>query len=1163
MKHIWFLIALCLTVNAGFAGADQLEEGFKTPPDSAKPQVWWHWINGNITKEGITADLEAMKRVGIGGAQIFNIPMGIARGDVPVLSPAWYDCVKYADREAKRLGLELSIQVGPGWSIGGKWMKPEEGMKILTWSKKTVRGPMKFEGRLETPPYTNFYRDIAVYAVPAADGESKSLAERGVTVTSDPPIDGLQNIIDNNSSTGVTLPVSLLTKGSITFSFPQAVSIQSVTVMYKQEIQGSQIIFEASEDGVKYQTIATGLEGEYSELHYPQSILACKPNTARFFRIRYKAGKAPVPLLVQEINLSPAPRIHLADLKSGSTRVWGHGTSQKYIDDKMTGLPGIPRTRVIDLSKNLNPQGVLAWDIPEGEWTIVRIGYTPNGRVPAASPRELFGPVVDLLDPKGMDAHFQRYLDPILTSGGTRTEAMKYILMDSFEPGCQNWTEILPEEFKKRRGYDLEPWLPVLAGGYVLENGDASERFLRDVRKTLAELIAENFYGRARELCHERGLKLNAESSGAMQYLYDPLNMQRHNDMPMGESWTSAGGKLGAARADNKVASSVAHTLNLPFAASETFTGEDRWLGHPFSAKYLSDETFCLGINKLIVHRFAHQARLDIAPGFTLGRWGFSYDRTQTWWEQSSEWISYITRCQYLLSQGRFAADILCLTAEDAPSKLYELDPRNEFKPAIPSGYDYDGCPDDVFMNSLSVSNGYLTLPHGMRYRVLLLPDTTVMTPERARMVKRLVAEGATVVGRKPTGSPSLTGFPAADAEVRKIADEVWGADGTKDHFYGKGCVRTGSFEEIFSRMNIAPDFESSIAQKKNEGIRYIHRVDGETEIYFLANKSERAADAVCTFRVSGKSPEFWRPDTGRIEQCGIFTATNGQIRMPIHFDPFGSVFVIFRKPAAPAVSAVKYNGKELFSGKAPGKESPAVAAQAGSFNDVVCFKEQGALKAEICRSGTYELSTDRGSLTFAVTLPDPLVIGGAWDVSFPPDRGAPEKATFDSLVSWSERAEPGIKYFSGTATYTKEIVIPQELIAADRKLYLDLGNVQVIAEVNLNGKELGILWKPPFRADITAVAKPGMNKLTVRVVNLWPNRLIGDEQLPEDAEYGTGASTPLLKWPEWLLQKKPRESGRIALGTWKHWKKDDALQPSGLIGPVRIVPAQSKVISE
>jgi hypothetical protein len=671
----------------------------------------------------------------------------------------------------------------------------------------------------------------------------------------------------------------------------------------------------------------------------------------------------------------------------------------------------------------------------------------------------------------------------------------------------------------------------------------------------------------------------------------------------MGEFWIGGG-----AFETLKQMASSAHIYGRPILGAEAFTANDRerWQQHPGSIKALGDRAFSEGVNRFVFHRYAMQPWLDYRPGMTMGPWGLHYERTSTWWELTLPWHEYLARSQYMLRQGTFVADICYLQPEASPQ---------EYKWHERSGYDYDDGTPEVLLTRMSVRDGRIVLPDGMSYRVLVLPDTTRMTPALLRKVKELAAAGATIIGStKPTKSPGLADYPNCDADVERLAGELW----------DQGKVVTGKTpEEVLAGLGVAQDFSAP------PFVRWIHRKTGGTEIYFVASNSPQAREVTCTFRVAGLRPEFWRPETGEIEPVPVFEESGGTTRIPISFGPSGSVFVVFRQSGGafdPVVSvtldgrtiepapelegavqveravygvvgdpkrtrdvraklqAIADGGETSFQvSRLAGGDDPAYGViktleadytaggksfkVSGKDPDTINFPvtpgsepmaevhygEKGKLIVEAWQAGRFELKTASGrSLQAeAPALPLPQEITGPWELRFPPNWGAPERVVLDKLVSWSEHGDPGVKYFSGTGTYTKTVNVPREIVAKDRRVYLDLGKVQVIATVKLNGKDLGVLWKPPYRVDVTGVLQAGDNALEIGVTNLWINRMIGDEELPEDSDRNPDGT--LKAWPQWVQEGKPSPTGRFTFTSWRLWKKGEAPVESGLIGPVTL----------
>jgi hypothetical protein len=1080
-KQLLLSVALGIASITPAAVADDLTKNFTEPPQSARPWVYWFWLNGNITRSGITADLEAMQRVGIGGVLIMEVDQGTPVGPVSFMSPSWRDLFRHAVTEARRLGLEVNMNNDAGWNgSGGPWIKPEQSMEELVWTETDVTGPRKFEGTLARPQATaNYFRDVAVLAVPNT---------------------GDERLLD----------------------------------------------FEAK---AAYQRRASR-----------------KP----------AAPKQPA-------------RVAAA----------------------------IDQRRVFDLSGRMDESGRLTWDIPPGKWTVLRIGHTSTGVLNLPSPVSGRGLECDKLSTVGIEANFAGMMAKLVEDGGpTARNALVATHIDSWENGSQNWTASMRAEFQKRRGYDILPFLPVMTGR-VVGSAEISDRFLWDLRRTVSELVIENYAEHMNRLAHEHGLRFTIEAYGSP---CDFLPYGAQADEPMGEFWVG-GGTIETC----KGMASAGHTYGKPIIGAEAFTADhhERWTQHPASLKALGDRAFCEGINRFVIHRYALQPWADARPGMTMGPWGVHYERTQTWWDWTKPWHDYLARCQYLLRQGHYVADICYLQAESPPQGFHDH-PRN--------GYGWDECSTDVVINRMSVRDGRLLLPDGMSYRLLVLPESSAMTPALLRRIKALVEAGATVVGTRPIRSPSLSGYPACDQEVKSLADSLWGdCDGQSvpEHRVGQGRVCCcGTPEAILAREGLKPDFTS------RSSLHHIHRRQGGNDLYFVANPLPMSQDVVCEFRVTGKQPELWWPETGEIEPAAIFAEQAGTTSVSIPLGPSGSVFVVFREPAGAVASVTRLSRDGKFVHAAAGSEHrPRIVVRRaiyGVMNDPkrrrdVTVKVQqlidagkdrfqvarmaegddpafgvvktlsieysgdelhgtvfgtdpetillpvppaaervaeirrdadGHLVLEAWKAGEYELQTASGTRQIRLSsLPSPVDIAGPWSIEFPPGWGAPPKLTLDMLASWSEHPDPGVRFFSGTATYRIELDVPVDMVAPTRRLWLELGNVAVMASVKLNGSDLGVLWKPPFLVDISDAAKPGTNSLEVKVVNLWINRMIGDEQLPEDSlrnENGT-----LKEWPRWLDEGKPSPVGRYTFTSWRLWKKGDALVPSGLLGPVRLLASE------
>lgn len=1067
---------------------EKLRKSFLQPPSSSRPHTWWHWVNDNVTKEGITADLEALAKVGVGGVQIFHVDVGVPPGPVKFHSHQWFALFRHAVQEAARLGLEVCVHNCAGWSSsGGPWVKPEHAMQMVVTSQIQVKGPTKFDGKLPQPETrAGYYRDIAVLAFPTPKGNLR--------------IENLR----------------------------------------------AKAAYERANDIVPVQD-------------------------------------------------KPVPPENI-----------------------------VKRSSIVNLTEKLQPDGRLVFDVPEGEWTILRIGHIPTGKDNHPATPEGRGLEVDKMSKEALNAFWKSAIEPLLREAGHMAgKVFNDVLVDSYEVGCQNWTPKFPEEFRKRRGYDLTPFLPVLAG-YIVDGVEISERFLWDFRRTIADLFAENYYGYFAELCHRHGLLFSTEPYGNGPF--EDLVCGGKADIPMGEFWVD-----GWAFETCKLAASVAHIYGKRIVGAEAFTASQnkgRWRTHPYLLKPFGDRAFCEGINRLIFHTTAHQPWLNVFPGMTMGPWGSHFGRTQTWWDEAKAWADYLARCQYLLQQGTFVADVLFFVGEHAPnSAAYRPDLKGK-------GYDYDACSVEVLMRA-KVRDGKVVLPSGTSYEVLVLPNTDAMTPQVLRKIRELVFEGATVIGTKPTRSPSLQGYPRCDDEVRRLADDLWGAcDGKRvtEHAYGKGKVYWGkSVEGVLALKGILPDVEVRNGDAFT-AIAWIHRRIGDLDLYFVANQRERWEAIEGVFRVKGKGVELWHPDTGEMERAVAFWEEEGRTVVPLQLPPYGSVFLVFRPTEMPVDSVVVFlrDGENAWrierpkastlqirraiygvlndpsktvdvterlrsmvqegrliveaSNRLAGDPAPFIVKQLrvdytingeertvivregevlqipddgdrlASYPAELRWDEGGRLVLVAWQAGNYGVQRASGK-RFEVTVPkvpEALVLAGAWEVRFPPGWGAPERVLLERLMPLSEHPDSGVRYFSGTATYATEFEVPTDWIGAGKVVVLDLGEIRHIAKVRLNGVPLGVLWKPPFRLEVSRWIKAGRNRLEVQVTDTWVNRLIGDEEFPDDCEWNADGS--LRAFPRWFLQGEKRPTGRRTFTTWKHYRKGDPLERSGLIGPVRLI---------
>lgn len=1120
------VMAVGLVSLAGMAAAqstgDFLEQGFENPPDSAKPRVWWHWTGGNVTKDGITKDLEWMKRVGIAGAQMADIGQGSGQtitNPIVFFTPRWFDTVKYAAAECQRLGLEMSMFSCSGWSeSGGSWVKPEQAMKKLVWSETNVEGPIAFNGKLPQPPTNNgtfgglrglntggggrggseqsFYGDSAVIAFRTPPDET-SMAELNPKVTSSGgEIDGAP-LWDDNLSTGATITADTNGVGWVQYEFAHPITVRAVTVI----AQGRGVPFgqiRVSDDGKDFRAVAE-MPGAVQYRAGNLKTYAFPATTARFVRVEMTgAGPGPDEVIYQtepqpaksyrlnEFIVHTGARVNRWEEKAGFNFFYNY---QVAPTPPVSESSEIQPENVVVLTAKMDKDGTLSWDVPPGKWTIIRMGYSLTGAKNRAGTAAGLGLEVDKLNRKDVESYYHGYFDPIQQAlGPLFGTSVRYVTMDSWEAGMQNWTDDMIAEFQKRRGYDPTPYLPVLAGRTV-GSSEMSDRFLWDFRRTLADMLAENHYGTLADLLRQKGIGIYAEAEGvSMEMMEDTLLCKSEVEVPMGEFWLGRMHPAPEYYVDVRMAASAAHIYGKQFVGTESFTGGG--YDSPATYKNLADYWFAQGVNRILFHSSAQQP-LDTKPGNTMV--GTHFNRNITWAELAKPFISYLSRVQFMLSQGRYVADFAYLLDEGVPSSQPFW--GGGLQPAPPEGYDYDTINADVLLNRATVSaDGRLVLSDGMIYRVLVLPQSDTMRPELVRKIRDLVAGGVTVIGPRPTHSPSLEGYPRADAEVQALADEIWGdLDGKQRnrHFYGKGLVVWGlTAEEVVAEPDpqlinpITGELPTQLAAASldlpkdaefagplDASIVWIHRRTSDADYYFVANRRDAAQDIAARFRVSEKEAELWHPDTGDIETAS-YSIEKNRTTVPLHLEPRESVFVVFR------------HSTTNFSRTLP----PVIS--------------------KICATVT-----------------------GPWDVSFPPHWGAPDKIQLDQLESWTTNSDEGVKYFSGTATYSRTVQAERSWFAPGARLWLDLGVVGDISEVMVNGKSLGELWKPPYRIDITDTLKPGANQIEIKVTNEWNNRIAGDRLVAADKRVLSGGG-----------------GGRGFGG------RGGGLTPSGLLGPVTVV---------
>jgi len=801
----------------------------------------------------------------------------------------------------------------------------------------------------------------------------------------------------------------------------------------------------------------------------------------------------------------------------------------------------IPLKNVVDLTDKMDKDGKVNWNAPAGKWTILRMGSASTGACTRPGNEKTRGLEADKFSRKAVKLHFDSLCKPLLEMDGVKPgENLAYFAVDSWEADGQNWSPVLAAEFEKRRGYSLYPYMPVLTGR-VVESVEVSERFLQDFRRTIGDCVHDNFFGYLVELCAEYNMSFGSEPFS--RAAFDGMEIVEAIGHPCATFWNR--GSHYRAYKEGKWAASAAHVLGGKKVTSEAFPAgrwDAAWVHYPWTYKWLADYAYTAGVNEMGFHCTAFHPWDDKPihkPGMVFKYWGSQYSRNNTWWEQGVAWQKYQSRCQYMLQNGEFQGEALFMTPEVIPGL------EGSTRPDLPLGYDFDQVSAKLVRDQLIVEDGMILAPSGLKYHLLALPKMSEISVPLLKKIQKLVADGGTVlVSSKPVTAPGLSNYPATENEVKKISAELWqNLDGKKvtEVSYGKGKLYWGiAAVEVLQKKGVEPDviveaegdteFQSSYQGKLP--INYIHRYTPEADYYFVASSLEETASGLLSFRISGKQPEFWYPDSGRIEKCAVYEEKDGRTIIPMVFDPAAAYFVVFRdKVKAAPVTQVSLNGTVALS----------TAKRINPLSDTKKFFKTG---------GTLEIETADGKrLKEMIAAEKSISLDTDWMVSFD-GVGAPEARRFDKLMPWNESDEELLRYFSGTGIYKKTINVKK---SEGEETWLDLGSVEVIATVLVNGKEIAIEWKPPFLTEITDAVKNGKNEIEIQVANLWGNRLIGDEQYPDDI--GFSGSGVLGKLPEWFVEDKPRpQPGRKTFTTCGYYSKEDPLRPSGLLGPVSLI---------
>lgn len=1026
ISKLCILFLFCSTISAQELAT--MAKNFKSPPAFTKPAIYWYWMNEHVSKDGITKDLEAMSRVGIGEAMIGNIYEGGVPGNIKTLSSDWFDCMRHAIREGSRLGIRISLFNGPGWSqSGGPWVEPQEAMRYLTYCETIVEGSNKQEIVLKTDKHP--FQDVAVLAFPLIEDE----VIKPQTVTVNVPVDNKAFLTDDDLKSKASFKNIKNQELLIDFTFATDVQIASIGI--KPTGMGFSTNCELQyKIGEKYITVKKMFyDRSNTSLQLgptPDGIMIMTTDAiGRDFRI--KMDNLPPNFELSEIQFFTQPKIEkiaektLNKLPNTSNPAWN---AYMWNDqDTKNKHHFINSKQVINLSEYLKNDR-LTWNIPKGKWKIVRFGMTTTGTTNQPAAPSAKGLEIDKMSEKAVQKQYDSFFGKIIEGlNDDEKKSLNRIIVDSYEVGPQNWTDNFQQAFIDATGYDPLPYLPVMTG-QVIGSEDISNRFLWDLRRVVADLIAERYVGGFRKVAENNGLKLWLENYGHWGFPSEFLKYGSMSHDVGGEFWAGSGPSE-----ECKLASSAANIYGKNDVYAESFTAGGRgYLWHPATLKRKGDWSYTQGINHVVMHVYIHQPYSDKVPG--VNAWfGIEYNRHNTWFEQSGAWIDYQRRASYMLKQGNPVRDICYFIGDDAPQMNGWIDRT------LKKGYSYDFINSDVIENRLKVVNGKLVLPSGISYSALVLPPINTMRPAVLSKIAQLVEAGAIVLGQPADRSPSLSNYPMADEQIKEIRDNLWPNFQTNDTMrfvnrVGKGYIYTNySVNEVLESHAIKED----VSFASDLPLLYTHRrlKDGD-DIYFLTNQGDSLINTAIRFRTSDKIPQLWNAVDGTVQKVTDYKETNGQTEIELSLMGGESVFVVFSNKSDVQLSNFDYATKE--------------------------------------KATAYTSS----------------IINGKWNIRFVnkwlnQDFSIPNSLLFD----WTKSNDERIKYFSGTAQYSINTKIGK--LKEGQKVYLVFDSINNIANVKINNKNAGSLWTVPYRLEITPFVKNGQNKIEVEVSNLWVNQLI------------------------------------------------------------------------
>ncbi len=1114
------------------------EAKFKNPPSEVHVHTWWHWMDGRITREGITKDLESMKAQGILQATILNIGMKVINSDAKRISfntPEWYALFKWALTEANRLGISIGVHNCDGWSeSGGPWITPEMSMKKFVFTKTTVSDGNKITVLPQPLCDTEFYRDVAVVAFPDKTALKNQKQEQPVIVMND-TINGALFADGNPESM-----MEIRNGDVIRFSTKNRQEKMRIALM--QNFKGAfyfpgpktiEYTVKASDDGIHFKKLAEIATNKF----YVTDIIEIPKTSARFFQVEvskihnlrpwHHAALAEIQLLGDSEQPAYNPTVLYPLEKTASARILE--TDKLYATNESINPERIiAENSVLNLTDKMQADGTLNWTPPAGNWSVIRFGYTTTGAKNGPATKEGTGLECDKMDTAAVNLHFQSFPQKLIDEAGDYTgNTFKFLMIDSWERGYQTWTKAMPQEFEKLRGYNLIKWIPTLCGETVSSTGE-SEAFLYDFRKTIADLFEQNYYKHFNDLCHRNHLQLHGEVIYGDKGPFPPVDVLRTNDymdMPMYEFWADKNEEnlVEYKPTKDRMINFPVYASNFydkPVIGAEAYTGHAHFSESPNDLKLFGDRAFCSGINQMILHSYVHQPN-EKAPGITLGQHGSHFNRNNPPWKFYRDWMDYQARIQYIMQNSKMSSDILYFLGDQLP-QFFE----NSVINSLPDGYQSVPCNQDV-LTKLYVEDGKVCFSEEQKYALLVLPDQPFLSFESLKEIERLLNEGAVVYGTKPLQMLSLSDVKNEKEAFYELTNQIWlgfKASTPGENNYGKGTIFWGqTTNTLLEELNLNPDFTTHLPDTTN--LMFLHKNTENADVFFVVNQQDSSYSRMCYFNTAYSTPEVWNPETGEVIKLAVHDRKNGVVCLPVNFEPRESLFFIFSdKSSEEYISKVEVQGKQLF---------PPHNKGSNTYIPTIFYNANNKIQFETKQGGAFVFTSNKGEIYERdLKAPDVKTVNNfGGKITFHPVNS---QETFSSDItefkSFTDYEESRVKYFSGIALYQINFDLPSDYLEQNKKTYLDLGKLDATVEVSLNGERLGDVWLSGTKLPVTGLLQEN-NRLEITLATTCRNRFIGDLN-----EFGEVKSL-------WT-------SGPVT----NFLRKDSSLKPSGIIGPLQLI---------